>query len=188
MELKPIKQFSNYAVSPNAIYGIDGVKLEKVHLYDTEDKEHLFYELFLKNSDILFAVENVEKGDPIPNTDPVQYESSKVFHFFKQAGNKIIEIKPSDFITPPVSEHIEFEGGDYKIVTFPYEKDGETTITSRVSQGLPIVGYLKIDGCVLVEDGLWYSVAETIQTRLEGVYYWPIGGQPRRVLEIGRIY
>lgn len=188
MELKPIKQFSNYVASLNAIYGVDGIKLEKVHLYDTKDNEHLFYDFFMADGKTYFTVRQMVNGDPMPDTDPVQYEQIEKTYYFEQAKADLIEILKKAFPDPPVSEHIEFEDSNFKIIIFPYEKDGETTITSRVSQGSLVVGYLKIDGCMLVDNGLWYSVAERIQTRLEGVYYWPVGGQPRRVLDIGRIY
>ena len=56
-------------------------------------------------------------------------------------------------------------------------------------KGSPVVGYLKIDGYVLTEDGLWFSVAETIKTRHEGVYLWTVErSSPNRVLESGRIF
>lgn len=179
MELKPIKQFSNYVVSPNIIYGVDGVKLEKVHLYDTEDEEHLFDKFFMGDGKIYFTVKS------FVNDDPAVEET----HYFEQTGIDIVKILKSDFPTPSASEHIEFEEDDFRIETTPYDIDNVPTPTSRVYQGLLVVGYLKIDGCVLVENGLWFSVAETIKTRYEGVYLWTIGGSsPNRILESGRIY
>lgn len=178
MELKPIKQFSNYAVNQTGVFGIDQSKLILVIPEDTKDNLKVFDSFFMKDGKMYFIIKD------FVNDDPAVEET----HYFEQTGNDIIKIVKSDFPMPRASDHIEFEDGDYKIIKYPYDIDGESTITSRVFQGSLIVGYLKIDGCVLVDDGLWYSVTETIQTRLEGVYYWPVGGQPRRVLDNGRIY
>ena len=199
MDLKPIKQFSNYVVSPNAVYGIDGVSLEKVNVFDIDDNEYSFNQFFKTGNDVFFKITNMETGDPIPDTDPVQYETVEVIHYFKQKVKVLTEIDEGDFPTPPDSKHIEFEGGSYKIFSFLYENKGEATPTSRVSftpppdpnkeiRGVPVVGYLQIDGCALTQEGLWFSVSETIKTRFEGVYFWSVSGSPNRVLDIGRIY
>ena len=189
MELKPIKLFSNYVVAPNAVYGIDGISLEKIEPVDIDDNVLSFNDFFLLGGDMYFSIENMENGDPIPDTDPVQYEMIEVFHYFKQSGADISDIGASNFPISPTSEHIEYEGNNFKIINFPYEIDNTPTITSRVSQGSLVVGYLKIDGYMPVKTGFWFSVAETIKTRYEGVYLWTIGGSsPNRVLESGRIY
>lgn len=177
MELKPIKQFSNYVVAPNAVYGIDGISLEKIEPVDIDDTVLSFNDFFLLGGDVYFSVENTNA------------ENNDVIHYFKQSEADISDIGASNFPVPLASEHIEFEGNDFKIETTPYDIDDVPTPTSRVYQGLLVVGYLKIDGCVLIENGLWFSVAETIKTRYEGVYLWTIGGSsPNRILESGRIY
>ena len=177
MELKPIKLFSNYVVAPNAVYGIDRISLEKIEPVDVDNTVLSFNDFFLSGGDVYFSIENKDAED----TD--------VIHYFKQSKSDINDIGASNFPVPAASEHIEIEGNDFKIETTPYDIDGVPTPTSRVYQGLLVVGYLKIDGCVLVKNGFWFSVAETIKTRLEGVYLWTIGGSsPNRVLESGRIY
>ena len=199
MDLKPIKQFDNYVVSPHLVLGIDGVSLETVDVFDTDDNEYSFKEFFKIGNDVFFKIANMETGEPIPDTDPVQYETVEVIHYFKQKVKVLTEIDKADFPTPPDSKRIEFEGGSYKIFPFLYENKGEETLTSRVSftpppdpnieiQGVPVVGYLQIDGCSLTQGGLWFSVSETIKTRFEGVYFWSVGGSPNRVLDVGRIY
>ena len=189
MEIKAIKQFSNYVVAPNAVYGINGINLEKLKLVDKDDIDKSFSELFVSSGDIYFSIENIESGDPIPDTDPVQYEQIEVTHYFKQSGTDINEVAALSYPAPPASEHIEFESEIFKIVTTPYDIEGVMTSTSRVYKGSPVVGYLKIDGYVLTEEGLWFSVAETIKTRHEGVYLWTIErSSPNRVLESGRIF
>lgn len=179
MELKPIKQFSNYVVSPNAVYGINGAGLEEVKPVDIDNTVYPFDSFFMSKGKLYFTIKS------FVNDDPAVEET----HYFEQTGNDISVIAKSDSPLIPASEHIEYESNDFKIETTPYDIDGVSTPTSRVYQGLPVVGYLKIDGCVLVENGLWFSVAETIKTRLEGVYLWTISGSsPNRVLESGRIY
>ena len=199
MDLKPIKQFDNYVVSPTAVYGIDGVGLEKIFAVIDSGTAFSFKQFFKTGNDIFFKIANTETGDPIPDTDPVEYEAIEVIHSFKQKGKVLTEIAEVEFPTPPDSKHIEFEGGNYKIFTFLYGDLGEEIDTSRVSftpspdpnkeiQGVPVVGYLQIDGCALTQEGLWFSVSETIKTRFEGVYFWAVGGSPNRVLDIGRIF
>ena len=187
MELKPIKQFSNYVASPAeqfcmVVYGIDQGILEKVILEDTEDNLYPFDSFFMYEGKIYFTVKDFINDDPA-------VEAVEETHYFEQTGNDIVKILKSEFPMPRASEHIEFEGNDFKIKTTPYDIDGVPIPTSRVYKGLLVIGYLKIDGCVLVENGLWFSVAETIKTRYEGVYLWTIGGSaPNRILESGRIY
>ncbi len=199
MDLKPIKQFENYVVSPNAIYGIDGVSLEKIIPVDIEDVEYYFKQFFKIGNDVFFTIPRIEDGILILDTHPEQYEQIEVIYYFKQKGKVLTEIDKADFPTPPDSVRIEFEGGSYKIFPFLYENKGEETLTSRVSftpppdpnieiQGVPVVGYLQIDGCSFTQGGLWFSVSETIKTRFEGVYFWSVGGSPNRVLDVGRIY
>ena len=188
MELKPIKQFSNYVVAPHFVYGIDGVGLEKIEAVNENETVYFFTQFFKIGNDVYFSVANMETGDPIPDTDPVQYEMVEVIHYFKQKGKVLTELDEADFPSPPVSEHIFFEGGNYKIEKTTFNIDGVDTDISDVYNGSPHVTYLEVNGCALTDEGLWFSVSTTIKTRYEGIYFWSLKGAPNRVCTIGRIY
>ena len=188
MELKPIKLFSNYVVSPNAVYGIDGVGLEKIEAVDEDETLHPFTQFFKIGNDIYFSVSSMETGNPISDTDPVQYETIEVIHYFKQKGKVLTELDEADFPSPPTSEHILFQGGNYKIEKTTFNIDGVDTDISDVHNGSPHVTYLEVNGCALTDKGLWFSVSTTIKTRYEGIYFWSLKGAPNRVLNVGRIY
>ena len=188
MELKPIKQFSNYVVALNAVYGIDGVSLEKIEAVDEDETVYSFTQFFKIGNDVYFSVSSMETGNPIPDTDPAEYEQIEIIHYFKQKGKILTELNKADFPQPPASEHILFEGGNYKIEKTTFNIDGVDTDISDVYNGSPHVTYLEVNGCALTDEGLWFSVSITIKTRYEGIYFWSLKGSPNRVLNAGRIY
>ena len=188
MELQPIKEYEKYIGTGNKVYGINGDQAEGIVLKDTDDNQHLFNQFFILDGMIYLSVKVIEQGPEIPDSDPVQYEQVMKEYFFSQTGGQIDEELGKDFPTMPESVHVIYEDSLFKIETFPYPIDDVMTDTSRVYKGTAVEGHLRIDGCARVSGGFWFSVPESIMTRLKGVYFWPESGVKNRVLMDGRIW
>ena len=185
MELQQINVYGNYIVSGNRVFGIEGSGAEEIILKDTEDNILSFNEFFITDDNtIYFSVKVMEKGNAIPDTDPVQYEAVEKIYYFSPVDGICTEVDKSELPNVPESLHVEMDSAPFKIATFDYKGDD----TSRVYQQSLVTGYQKIDGYSVNQFGLWFSVPIAIQTRLEGIYFYPLNGNIVRKMESGRIY
>lgn len=185
MELQQINVYGNYIVSGNRVFGIEGIETEEIVLKDTEDNILSFNDFFITDDNtIYFSVKVMEKGNAIPDTDPVQYEPVEKIYHFSPVDGICTEVDKSEYPAIPESVFIEMESSPFKIETFDYKGDD----TSRVYQHALVTGYQKIDGYSVNQFGIWFSVPITISIRYEGIYFYAVNGNIKRKMESGRIY
>lgn len=185
MELQPIEEYENYMSQENGkTYGITGNELKEVILKDTDKKVYQFADFFIVGGTIYIAVEVMEQGDAIPETEPVQYEAVLKTYYFTQTAGVITEIQETEYPEKPVTVYIEMDSKPFKIIKSVHEDID----MSEVYQGTLRTGYKQIDSYVKNDVGLWFSVLESFGIRLKGVYFYGEGANIIRVKEEGRIW
>ena len=176
MEMNPIKVYEKYAVNENGnVLGINGNVLEPVFLTDTDDKGYQFNEFFVKDGTMFFNVKTIDNTDP---ENPVE-----VVKYYFQTGDQITEeTNVSAFPDKPVSDFVEMGVSPFSIVTFDYNGEDTSRVIkdifdedNKLVKSLP-TGFKMIDAYCSTNDGLWFSVPETISIRLKGIYFYPVGG------------
>lgn len=186
MIIQPIAEYPNYIFSATTkrVHGINGGEVVPVDLMDDEGNALRFDDFFVKDGLAHFAVRYVTEGPAIPDTDPVQHEAVEVVDYYTQAGDHLLKVTESEYGTAPASIHILFDEAPFKVTKDVYDGSDISTV-HRVALR---EGWAKIDGAVKVADGLYFSVPETLQTRLLGVYFWGESGSKVRVMPDGRIW
>ncbi len=182
MEIKALQEYVNYYHSNNKVYGIDNAGIHLITIMDTDDKPVNLNSFEVLDGKIYLSVKIYEKGDPIPDTDPVQHKMVEVFYYFCQEDNVISETQDSSPAPPATT--IELDSKPYKIVSGDYKG----TAISSVFQNTLKINHMPVDGAVhIANTGLYFHVTEPSGTK-SGLWYWPMGGNPRWLKETGRLW
>ena len=174
MTLQPIEDYEKYAVdAQNKVFGLSGKTAVAIVLKDSEGKIYPFRDFFTKNGKSFFSIIVMEDGtEEILESDPVAYVQIPVTHYYIQTGDSIEEAEEGLYPLVPDSNFVEMGISPFAIQTFNYEGMD----TSRVSKNGKPTGFKMIDAYYNTPDGLWFSVPETIATRLKGIYFYPVVG------------
>ena len=183
MEVKALQEYENYYHTGNKIFGIDDAGLHPIVVMDTNDKPVNLNSFAVIDSIIYLSVKTYEQGDPIPDTDPVQYKAVEVFYYFCQEDDVISVIDVTDFPETTNTNTIELDSKPYKIVTGDYKG----MPISSVYQNTLKMNHMPVDGYVVNNMGLYFHVTAPSGTKA-GLWCWPVGGNPRWVKELGRLW
>ena len=187
MKMRPIEVFEKYCVTDDMkIVGLSETEMTVIVLSDTEDKTHKAKRFYKDSKGIYFSVSVMEQGEAIPNTDPVQYEAIEREYMFKQVGDVVTEI--TEFPEIPESGRVVFGEKSESNMSISKEHPANNPECSYVWNGIKPTGYLMVDGFMVVDNGLWWSVPEDYSTRLKGLYFQKLGGNVQRILPSGRIF
>jgi hypothetical protein len=155
--------------------------MHPIDIQDTDDNPVIPDSFSVLDGKLYLSVKVMEQGDPIPDTDPVQHEAIEVFYYFKQSDSVISTTQ--DFSPAPPATIIELDSKPYKIVTGDYKG----TAISSVYQGSLKVNHMPVDGAAHVVNSLYFHVTLPSGTKA-GLWCWPVGGNPRWLKELGRLW
>ena len=169
MELKPIKNYGAYIFTDQKkLFGIDGKSKIELFATYTDENRYPVNDFFKKGGIIYFNIKVMEKGEAIPETDPVQYESVEKIYYYVQDNGIILNIDESEYPEKPELIFATMAEGLFQI--FDHEYNG--AVYSRVMRHTEVTAFKQIDSFYYTPGGLWFSVPETLQTRLKGVYFY----------------
>jgi hypothetical protein len=185
MKMTPFKEYDHYFVERGGY--VDGITEDKIERIGFEDETGNM----LGNPKVFFILDGTaylsfsvfEQGDPVPGTDPVQYEAVEKEYCFSQKKGKVSEIKSLPDMPEP--ETVELDEPPFKIVSGEFE---EIDI-SCVFNGTRQINYLPVNGAFVNDEGLWYHVSDSFTVRSGGLYFWKTddtAGRHRK--EIGRLW
>lgn len=188
MELKPISEFPAYFVDDNGgVFGVEADALIPIDFVDLDGNNYRPEYFGFIDEVVLVGIKTMESGDPIPDTDPVQYEAVEKWHYFEQnisTNSGMISMPPEEWIAWQEPTTITLDAPPFKIES---GKSGDFDI-STVYQETQQVAFLPVTGALHTTSGLWFYVSETFSIREKGLYFWPIGGNYRKVKESGRLW
>jgi hypothetical protein len=171
----PIDDYQAYAFADGRLKGLSGDKAETCKLIDNDDNQYPIHDFYHSGGVLYFCVEIMETGDS---------QSETVKHYYKQTDGIIETMQESEF-TPPKSYRITMVDTFFKIQDGEY--NGQTI--SHVYQGSAYRAYVTIDGFLLNDSGLWFSVPEGVKHAEAGIWFCKDQtSRCYRVTEYGRIF
>jgi len=156
MELKPIKDYGAYIFTDQKkLFGIDGKSKIELFITDTDENRYPVNDFFKKSGIIYFNIKVMEK------------DVEKIY-YFTQNDKTLNEMTEEQFPEKPELIFATMAEGLFQI--FDHEYNG--IVYSRVMRHTEVTAFKQIDSFYYTPDGLWFSVPETLQTRLKGVYFY----------------
>lgn len=186
LKVKAIPAYDRYASNEPAtgfttVWGIDGDELDPVSLESAEGESLRFLDFMVVDGVVYFQV---QLSMTTTDEETGEKQTIPVVHYYSQNGSTITEIEAADYPDKPERVRVSYDGDLFKVVTTEY--NGDTY--SYVYQGPLCCAYAVIDSYVLKNEGLWFSVSESMNLRPAGIYFFRKG--EGRITEVcdGRIW
>lgn len=177
-EIKSIEEHDSYFVTEHGnIFGLSkssGLSKNPVKIFDKDDKEIKPKSFKKTKKGIIVSFDYIENTGT--EKEP-EYEQKTVY--YNQSNKKIKELKDSELEEDKIETHITYNSDNFEVYTdtwFDPEQQKEITV-SKIKNKVTCCGdptYRMISGCFEIENGLWFSVADSGRRyHKEGLYFFP---------------